>query len=147
MSRAGYTDDGENPIGYVWASIVNRAAHGKRGQKFLADLAAALDAMPVKELIPNALEAEGQFCTLGVICHAKGISMAEIDPDDYEHWDMLAGKLDIARTLVREIEYENDEGIWRMEATPTKRWEHMRRWVDSKILERSADSASGSPDA
>jgi hypothetical protein len=78
VSRAGYSDDNDNPACYLWGSIVDRAAKGKRGRAFLTELAAALDAMPVKELVANELEMGGQFCTLGAICHAKGISLADI---------------------------------------------------------------------
>ena len=58
MSRSGYTEDGDcdNPIYLLWPSIVERSIKGKRGQAFLKELLADLDAMPDKRLIDAALE-------------------------------------------------------------------------------------------
>jgi hypothetical protein len=56
MSRSGYTDDygDDDPLALGrWRSAVNNAIRGKRGQAFLHDLAATLDAMPEKKLSAN----------------------------------------------------------------------------------------------
>ena len=64
MSRSGYTDDGWDDESAQWASIryagaLKSAMRGKRGQAFLKELLAALDAMPVKRLIREHLEIDG----------------------------------------------------------------------------------------
>lgn len=56
MSRSGYTDDGWDDESAQWAAIryagaLKSAVRGKKGQAFLRELLAALDAMPVKRLI------------------------------------------------------------------------------------------------
>lgn len=57
MSRAGYCDDIEdNLVHGRWRAQVRSATRGKRGQKLLRDLLAALDAMPEKRLVADALE-------------------------------------------------------------------------------------------
>lgn len=57
MSRSGYCDDIEDPLELGrWRAQVRSATRGKRGQKLLRDLLAALDAMPDKRLVANQLE-------------------------------------------------------------------------------------------
>jgi hypothetical protein len=144
MSRSGYCDDGENTWALVcWRGAVNSALRGKRGQDFLKELAEAMDAMPVKRLVTEELQADGEFCTLGVVGNARNLDMSSIDPDDSE---AVAGKFGLAEAMVREIVWENDEhpGVygtkpdgttgWRSE-TPEERWIRMREWVGSHIKE------------
>ena len=57
MSRAGYNDDIEDPLELGrWRAQVASATRGKRGQRLLRDLLAALDAMPEKRLVTDVLE-------------------------------------------------------------------------------------------
>ena len=55
MSRSGYSDDLETWQLIKWRGQVMSAIRGKRGQKFLRELLAALDAMPKKILITEDL--------------------------------------------------------------------------------------------
>lgn len=119
MSRSGYTDDyDEDPLaGGRWRAAVKSAIQGKRGQAALRELAAAMDAMPTKALAAESLvNADGEFCTLGVLGQARGMDMAPIDPED---WDAVAAAFGIAPAMVREIVYENDEGV------DTHKWVHV----------------------
>lgn len=109
MSRSGYIDDGdgENWQLIMWQGAVKSAMRGKRGQAFLRELIAALDAMPVKELVADSLvNADGQYCALGVVGDARGHDMSKIDPEDS---DAVAKLFGLAPAMVREIVYENDE--------------------------------------
>lgn len=112
MSRSGYIDDGDCDDVLAmgrWQGQVASAIRGKRGQTALRELAAAMDAMPAKVLAADSLvTADGEFCTLGVLGQARGLDMAPIDPDD---WDAVAKAFNLAPAMVREIVYENDEGI------------------------------------
>lgn len=66
MSRSGYCDDYDCdplPLGR-WRGQVASAIRGKRGQAFLRELVAALDAMPEKRLIANDLEQAGNVCAI-----------------------------------------------------------------------------------
>lgn len=162
MSRSGYTDDDDGGLG-LWRGAVTRAIKGKRGQAALRELAAAMDAMPNKALAAESLVTEdGEFCTLGVLGQARGIDMAEIDPDD---WDAVAARFGLAPAMVREIVYENDEGVdtykWveielcgpirphypdfgsrfrsvrvdiPTEIVAAERWSAMRKWVESNLI-------------
>lgn len=58
MGRAGYTDDFDgDPLELGrWRAQVASATRGKRGQKLLRDLLAALDAMPERRLVTEELE-------------------------------------------------------------------------------------------
>lgn len=135
MSRSGYCDD----IDDYWAFIRHRGAvksslRGKRGQEFLKELAAAMDAMPEKILIASELKTEdGAFCTLGVVGQARGIDMTDVDPEDYV---AVASKFGIAEAMAREIVFENDEAAWHRE-TPEERWSRMRQWVAENIIAES----------
>jgi hypothetical protein len=143
MSRAGYSDDNDEWAMIRWRGQVASATRGKRGQKMLSDLLAAIDAMPQKALITHELETfnpeSGRLdvCALGALGHARGIDMAKIDPEEP---DDVAAAFDIASPLAREIVYMNDEyfdyeyiGNQRVEITPEKRWEKMRAWVANQI--------------
>ena len=142
MSRSGYTDDyDEDGTGGLWRGAVERAIRGKRGQAMFRELLAALDAMPDKSLAADSLvTAEGEFCTLGALGHARGIDMKPIDPED---WNAVAKSFDIAPALVREVVYMNDEfedgnhsvaGKWTYSPeTPAQRWTRMRAWAAHQL--------------
>lgn len=129
MSRSGYSDDCDNTWAFIrWRGAVSSAIRGKHGQAFLRELLAALDAMPNKRLVPNVLEADGEFCTLGVIGKARGIDWTPVDVYDRGH---VADLLGIADSLAAEIMYLNDEGVWA--PTPEERWKRMHQWVVEQI--------------
>ena len=130
MSRSGYVDDfDENWTLIRWRGAVKSAIRGRRGQKLLRDMLAALDDLPEKELVADRLEASGAVCALGALGRARGMDMSYLDPDDSE---TVAAAFKIAPALAREIVWENDEGALYGE-TPRGRYERMRRWVVSQI--------------
>jgi hypothetical protein len=153
MSRSGYSDDNEGVN--LWRGAVNSAIHGKRGQALLRDLLAALDAMPEKRLVAGKLEADGEFCALGVVGQARGMNLATIDTSDVES---LGPKFNIAEALAREIMWVNDEHVsdtrwieveifgplrpWDRrisgmnvpnEHVGAQRWKTVREWVEENI--------------
>jgi hypothetical protein len=156
MSRSGYSDDCDGWALIRWRGAVNSAIGGKRGQAFLRELAAALDAMPDKRLIADELEtADGEFCTIGVLGAARGIDMSKLDPDDRE---AVAEAFNIAPALAAEIVFENDEGLYPwdwvdvevcgplrpwdqriksvrvpIQRAEEQRWHRMRQWVENHI--------------
>jgi hypothetical protein len=142
MSRSGYSYDCDNLA--LYRQAVENAITGKRGQAFLRELLAALDAMPDKRLISDELvDADGAFCTLGVIGAARGVDLKALDYSDPR---ALGKAFGIARSLAAEIEYENDDddgaygssydralGCYIHSETPEARWQRMRRWVEAHI--------------
>ena len=137
MSRSGYSDDddGDGRIA-MWRGQVASAIRGKRGQKFLRDLAAALDAMPEKRLIKQEFECETGVCALGALGKARGIDLTKLDPEDDCDTRKAARMFDIADQLALEVVYENDEGYWGREPeTDEQRWVRMRKWVGGLIRE------------
>lgn len=129
MSRSNYSHDCEHWALICWRGAVAKATNGKRGQKLLKDLLAALDAMPNKRLIAHELIQYSEVCTLGALGVARGMGeqLATLDP--YEA-DDVASAFGVAPALVREIEYMNDYYI----ESPEQRWTRMREWVASQIL-------------
>ena len=145
MSRSGYSEDLDNWSLIKWRGQVASAIRGKRGQAFLKEALAALDAMPVKELVSGELEADGQFCTLGVVGRARGFDLSKIDTYDHE---TLGAKFDIATCLSQEIMYINDDSInefeWiynefgphtrqRVRNASARRWQAVRDWLVANI--------------
>lgn len=127
MSRSGYSEDLDNWDLIRWRGQVASATRGRRGQKLLVDLLAALDAMPDKRLISHELVTErGEVCALGALGKARGIAMEEIDPSEPE---AVASAFDVAPQLAQEIVYMNDDGY----RTPEARWTDMRAWVKGQI--------------
>ena len=156
MSRSGYGYDNDDPLATGrWRAQVCSAIRGKRGQAFLHELIAALDAMPEKVLIAGELvTAEGQVCAIGAVCKARGIDVSHVD---YYSPEDVAFKVGVASQMVAEIEYENDECghrfgnvklpesperpkwapdfTWgRIEETPEERWQRMRRWAEANLV-------------
>lgn len=82
MSRSGYSTDLDDWDLIRWRGQVASAIRGKRGQKFLVDLLAALDALPQKSLIVDELQEEGQVCAIGALGLSRGLDMSKIDPED-----------------------------------------------------------------
>lgn len=129
MSRSGY-EIGDEPEINLWRGAVNRAIGGKRGQQFLREMATAMDAMPEKRLIADALVDEaGEVCAIGSVCLARGIDMSLIDADC--PWS-VARAVGIANALAVEIAYINDEANDRPE-TPEQRWQRVRAWIAEQI--------------
>lgn len=165
MSRSGYTDDCDDQWGLIrWRGAVNSAINGKRGQQLLRELAEAMDAMPVKELVANEFHADGQFCALGVVGAARGIDLSKFDPDDFDVRVDVAKALGIAEALAAEVMYLNDDDYddwrwveveicgpvrpyfpdWGRHTTTVRmdnpdaagrRWRRMREWVRKHIKE------------
>ncbi len=131
MSRSGYSDDVDDNWALIrWRGAVASALRGRRGQEFLRELLAALDAMPHKVLITEELQAEGSFCTMGVVGDARGLDMGSIDAYDTEQ---VSAALGIPYSIVKEIAYLNDEGEYWERETPQQRWIRMRKWVANQI--------------
>lgn len=131
MSRSGYVEDGDSDdLSYLlWPSIVRRSIEGKRGQAFLREMLTALDTLPEKRLIAEELQdSAGAVCAIGTVGAKRGVDMSKLDPEDP---DAIAKVFKISPTLVREIEFTNDDDFrWRREVeTPEQRWERVRKWV------------------
>lgn len=134
MSRSGYTDDygDDDPLAFGrWRAVVKSATRGKRGQKFLREMLAALDALESKTLIADELQTyDGGVCAIGAWGAAKGLNMMEVDPEDYE---AVADMCGVAPALVQEIVFMNDEA-YRREG-PAARYAEMRAWVDAQLVQ------------
>jgi hypothetical protein len=132
MSRSGYSEDFDDYWQLIlWRGAVASAIRGKRGQAFLKEMLAAMDALAERKLIAHELEMDGAVCALGAVGKARGLDMKKIDPDEK---DMVACAFGIAGALAAEIAFMNDEGVgyWVNEA-PEARFARMRRWVESQI--------------
>lgn len=168
MSRAGYNDDIEDQWALIrWRGAVASSIKGKRGQAFLHELAATMDAIPEKRLIANAGEIHGEFCTLGTVAAKRGCDMEDLNLlMEEEDGDAVAAALGIAGPLAREIMFINDEHVvshmyltveicgpmrpWCYEqhqrnitvddpTAPARRWSYMRKWVQDHITTEPAD--------
>lgn len=134
MSRSGYCEDGDYEYSNLWMASVERAMYGKRGQAFLKELAAAMDAMPEKKLIADELVTpEGEVCAIGVVCKSRGLNTEGVDIYDREEIGKLVG---IAPSMAAEIEYYNDQ-YGRGDQTPEERWTRMRKWVEDQIVKQA----------
>jgi hypothetical protein len=142
MSRSNYRDDIEPWDLIRWRGRVTSATRGVRGQKLLRDMAAALDAMPEKALIRDEfVSPQGECCALGAVALARGLPLDDLLKVDPEEAEVVAGTLDIAEVLAREIAYQNDEafvgsyngGAWVNSETPEQRWARVRAWIETQI--------------
>ena len=134
MSRSGYSDDCDGWALIRWRGAVASAIRGKRGQAFLRETLAALDAIPDKRLISGELvDADGEFCTLGAVGSCRGADLKAID---YEDREAVAEAFGIPVALAAEVMFMNDDDYWpASEKEPERRWSYMRAWVASQIKE------------
>lgn len=132
MSRSGYSDDCDNI--QLWRNAVDRAISGKRGQAFLKEMLAALNALPDHRLIRGDLrDSDGGVCAIGAVGASRGVDMSRINQTDPR---AVARAFGISMALAAEIEFMNDEADYYWDAgeeTPEARFQRMRRWVESKI--------------
>jgi hypothetical protein len=132
MSRSGYSEDCEHV--QLWRGAVWRALSGKRGRAFLKEMLAALDALPEKRLIAGSLIEGSKVCAIGSVGLARGIDMRGLNPEDP---DAIAATFGIARAMVQEIEFENDDdwGVFTDHRhmaegfRERQRFERVRAWV------------------
>lgn len=143
MSRSGYCDDIDDILQFGrWRGVVASSIRGKRGQAILREMLAAMDAMPLKRLVADELEAPDLVsfshwglieapgvCAIGTVGRARGVDMTKLDPEDYSS---VAGAFDIAEPLAQEIVWMNDESGPRRE-TPEQRFVRMREWIVANI--------------
>lgn len=146
MSRHDYNDELEQQDLAMWRGRVMSAIRGKRGQRLLIDLRDALDAMPEKRLVRGEVQGTEGVCALGSVGVRRGVDLSDVftkgDDEDPDFDNaVLSERLDIAECLVREIEWENDEGVY--QETPEQRWTRMRRWAEKNIASSPQDGGNG----
>jgi len=132
MSRSGYSEvcDWDDNSVWLYRGAVASAIRGRRGQSFLKEMLAALDALPEKKLIAGELESNGAVCAIGSVGKARGVDMSGIDPEDTEK---VASTFGIAEALAREIVFTNDDDFFYSTETPKTRYARMRRWIENHI--------------
>lgn len=131
MSRSGYSDDCNGAELNLWRGAVTAGLRGKRGQAFLKEALAVLDAMPIHELIRNSFnELEtGAYCTLGAVGAARGMDLAALEDTDSSH---IAKAFGISNAMAADIMFENDDS-WGSGDNPARRWSRMREWIEHNI--------------
>lgn len=162
MSRSGlHEDDYYDPLTYGrWRAQVRSATRGKRGQSFLKDMLAALDAMPDKRLIAGELvfdgspefpwpyelediivggdqlvKGNGETVRVGDVCALGSLCVRRgLDMSKFSQGDpeFIADAVDVAHQLAREVIWVNDEDGRRGE-TPEQRFIRVRAWVAKQI--------------
>lgn len=129
MSRSGYSYDYEHME--LYRRSVKNALSGKRGQAFLKEMLEAFDALEEKKLIAGVLKDESGVCAMGAVGVRRGTDMSGLDPFDS---GSIGGCFGIARSMVAEIAFENDESCYHSgEETPEQRFQRMRKWVVNNI--------------
>jgi hypothetical protein len=157
MSRSGYHYYHDNEWQFIcWRGAVKSAIRGKRGQMFLREMLASLDALPEKRLIDDDLIIDGKnggfilggdsltdergriyrvgdVCALGAVGRTRGLNMDGLDPHDpYQ----VAPAFGIARALAQEIVFINDEGSIGLE-TPEQRFGRVRAWIIQNLRDQA----------
>jgi len=113
VNRSGYSDDYDGGHYELYRASVERSLKGKRGQAFLREMVAALEAMPEKELSAGRLVDEhGDCCALGAVALRRypreTVEMLDLDAYDSGRMSDVFG---ISESMAREIAWLNDEGV------------------------------------
>lgn len=140
-----FCDDGDWDYGRwsLWEQATTRAIEGKRGQAALADLEAALLALPEPRLIESYLAKDGEVCAVGALVLANRVAagesrasvMAELelatDPEDdcgADHTACIGAKHGrMAYAMAWRIAELNDEDL--RGRSPEKRFQQVLAWV------------------
>jgi hypothetical protein len=161
MSRSGlYEDDGDDPLAFGrWRAQVKSATRGKRGQSFLKDMLAALDALADKRLVAGSLvfdgspehpypeehediivggdqlmDGRGRTVRVGDVCALGSLGVKRgLDMSKFNQDDpeFIADALGVAHQLAREVIWVNDEDG--CGETPEQRFVRVRAWVLNQI--------------
>jgi hypothetical protein len=122
------------------AGALRSAIRGNRGQQFLRDLVAGLDALPEQKLSAGALENEetGCCCAFGAVRRYRGTDAVPLYFDPREE-DLdpshFAEPFNVATALAWEV-VEANEG-WsasNCEAAMRQRWSRVRAWAARQLL-------------
>lgn len=135
MSRSGYSDSCDGWGLIRWRGAVNSAIRGQRGQAFLKEMLTALDALPKPRLIAHELIEDGDVCAIGSVGARRGVDMKVLD---VEMPSQIASAFGVAKALVQEIEFINDDDFGWKEETPERRFNRVRAWVVEQIRDHSA---------
>ncbi len=138
MGRHGLYDAGDSDDALEfgrWRGAVASAIRGKKGQAFLRELLATLDAIEAQRLIGESLENEhGEVCALGAVGQARGMDLQSID---YEDYGAVATAFGINEKLAQEIMWVNDEWTRRNNVPAMmERYQLVRGWVLDHIRSR-----------
>ena len=136
MGRSGYSEDyDDDGAGWLYRGAVASAICGRRGQAFLKEMLAALDALPEKKLIAGDLVRDGAACAIGAVALKRGVDVSNLDPEDAE---AIAKTFGIAPAMAREIEFENDDDFSYVgKETDEQRFERVRKWIVSQIRDEN----------
>lgn len=133
MSRSGYSEDCDGWQLIMWRGAVASAIRGGRGQAFLKEMLAAMDAMSEKRLIAHDLVRSDGVCAIGSVAVARGTDLSGVYEDGEVHNQTLADRMGIARALACEIEYINDEEYYYGRESPEERFKRVYDWVKEQI--------------
>ena len=136
--RSGYSD--LCPRVDLYQRAVENAINGKRGQRFVREAIAALDALPEPKLVADELtDGRGGYCLLGAVGRARGVEDRKLRALEDERPSYVAQELglDIAGSLAAEIVNENDAD-WFGPETDAQRFARVRRWLAGHVRGSSA---------
>lgn len=139
----------------LWRGNAKRELKGKRGQEFLRELLAALEALPDKRLIEGEVAKDGAVCALGSLALKRRVDAGEdpaavvadlekvnVDPWEGECiWDWAERELKAPTHIAWLVPYENDDDgstfdyvtFKKTPVTPEMRYERMVAWVRARL--------------
>ena len=143
MSRLRYYDDddcstSEEGLRRGW---LQSAIRGQRGQRFLRELVAALDALPTPELSSGALEdaKTGCCCAFGAVRRLRGPENVGIwfHPEEEDMTpDNLAEPFGVSNTLAwAVVQVNEDMSEDNTEQARRRRWAEVRSWAVRHLQE------------
>lgn len=138
--RISYTDDEEFGGQFaLWQANCRRSLAGKKGQAALADLEAALLAMPDKRLIEGGLACNGDVCAVGALILARRVKGGELAEDVIEDLENECDDTDVVAeesgipTLVAWKLVEVNDITYDENYSEAERYEKVLAWVRSKL--------------
>jgi hypothetical protein len=145
MSRLYYDDDWDYNVEGLQQGWLRSAIQGKRGQSFLRELVAALDALPTPELSCGALEdaQTGCCCAFGAVRRLRGAENVRLgfhaEEEDITP-TYLAEPFGVSETLAWAVVQANEEmHESNTELARRRRWADVRNWAMRNLLPPPAE--------
>lgn len=134
--RINYTDEEDFSGQFeLWQANCRRSLSGKKGQRELRELRAALLALPEKRLIHGEpVDESGDMCAIGVYGKHKGLDLSTFDADyDNEEIGIAGG---MPRLVAWKVVEANDMDFQYL--TPEARYIAMLAWVERQLTKEKS---------
>lgn len=148
--RISYSEDEDYPGQFdLWQANCERSLSGRKGRAALAELEAALVALPSKRLIAGTLDDGADCCAIGALVRHKQIT----PHTEFDAPDEIGQACGMPRLVAWKVVEMNDvlllsrwDGNKHVRLTPEERYEAVLTWVRQQLRDKHDETSKRKPD-